>query len=75
MRIKRIQKRLENFPCMGYREPLLEGHNPTYRACHINNRFKIIYWYNEADDVVVIEYIWDTHRAPQKLREKIKGNP
>ena len=69
--IERIQKSLERFPCMGFREPLLEKRIPVYRASLINKRFKIIYWYNEADDMVVIEDIWDTHRAPQNLIKRI----
>lgn len=72
-KIERIQKSLERFPSMGHREPLLEELSPIYRTCIINKRFKIIYWYSEADDIVVIEDIWDTHRAPQNLRKRINN--
>ena len=71
-KIEQIQKRLELFPSMGFREPLLERRSPIYRASLINKRFKIIYWYNEANDMVIIEDIWDTHRAPQNLIKRIK---
>jgi len=71
-RIETIADRLERFPELGYREPLLEGRTPTYRACHINKRFKIIYWYDDVSNVVIIEDIWDVRRAPQNLTTKIK---
>lgn len=67
LRIKEIQKLLESFPEMGYREPLLVGQNLIYRAYHINKRFKIIYWFDKVKDMVIIEDIWDVHREPQNL--------
>ena len=70
-KIEGIQKNLERFPELGYREPLLIGLIPTYRALHINKRFKIIYCYDKANDIVVIEDIWDMHRAPQNLMTRI----
>lgn len=71
LRIKEIQKLLESFPEMGYREPLLVGQNLIYRAYHINKRFKIIYWFDEVKDMVIIEDIWDVHREPQNLKNRI----
>lgn len=69
--IEKIQKNLELFPFMGFREPILEERSPIFRACLINKRYKIIYWYNEVNDMVVIEDIWDTRRAPQNLKKRI----
>ena len=66
-RIESITGELECFPESGYQEPLLMGQGFIYRARHINRRFKIIYWFNKADNMVVIEDIWDTRRAPQNL--------
>lgn len=71
-KIERIQKSLELFPSMGFREPLLEERDPIFRATLINKRFKMIYWYDEANNMVVIEDIWDTRRAPQNLIKRIK---
>ena len=71
-RIEFLADELSLFPGMGFREPLLEKRIPIYRACLINKRFKIIYWYNETSDMVIIEDIWDTHRAPRNLMERIK---
>ena len=39
---------------------------------HINKRFKIVYWYDEPNDIVVIEDIWDTRRSPQNLKNRIR---
>ncbi len=71
-KIESITDLLQNFPEIGHREPLLEKRILIYRACLINKRFKIIYWHNEADDIVVIEDIWDMYRAPQNLIKRIK---
>ena len=71
-KIESLTDALSLFPSMGFREPLLEKRSPIYRASLINKRFKIIYWYNEANDMVIIEDIWDTHRAPQNLIKRIK---
>ena len=70
-KIESIQKMLESFPNLGYREPLLTGLVPIYRTLHINKRFKIIYCYDKANDTVVIEDIWDMHREPQNLIERM----
>ena len=71
-RIESISSELECFPESGYREPLLEGQVQDYRARHINKRFKIIYWFNKKDDIVVVEDVWDTHRAPWNLAAGMK---
>ena len=70
-KIESIMDKLERFPEMGYREPLLVGQNLIYRAYHINKRFKIIYWFDEVKDMVIIEDIWDVHREPQNLKNRI----
>ncbi|MCR5780363.1 MAG: type II toxin-antitoxin system RelE/ParE family toxin [Bacteroidaceae bacterium] len=72
-KIESLTDALSLFPGMGFREPLLEKRTPIYRATLINKRFKIIYWYNEANDMVVIEDIWDTRRAPQNLIKRINN--
>lgn len=70
-KIESLTDVLSLFPCMGFREPLLDKRIPIFRACLINKRFKIIYWYNEANDMVIIEDIWDTHRSPQNLTKSM----
>ncbi len=71
-RIESLADALSLFPGMGFREPLLDKRTPIYRSCLINKRFKIIYWYNETNDTVIIEDIWDMRRAPQNLIKRIK---
>lgn len=71
-KIMSITERLEWFPETGYIEPSLEGITPTYRACYINKRFKIIYWYDKKNDNVVIENIWNTRRSPKNLTNRLK---
>jgi len=63
---------LSRWPTSGFPEPLLRGYVPFYRSRHINKRFKLLYWYDEEVDMVVIEDIWDTRRAPQNLVSRIK---
>ena len=70
-KIESITDKLERFPKMGHKEQLLGKRTLIYRACHINKRFKIIYWYDDIKDMVVIEDIWDTHRAPQNLIKRV----
>lgn len=65
--IDNIADNLSQWPTSGFPEPLLKGIVPFYRSRHINTRFKIVYWYDEPNDIVVIEDIWDTRRAPQNL--------
>ena len=38
----------------------------------MHRRFKIIYFYDEANDVVTIMDIWDTRMNPQALIRRIK---
>ena len=70
-KIQEIEIDLSRWPTSGFPEPLLRGVVPFYRSRHINKRFKIIYWYDEPSDKVVIEDIWDTRRAPQNLTRRM----
>ena len=73
-KIQSIEADLEKYPAMGFIERLLaDKTRHLYRAWHINNRFKIIYWYDEDNDTVKIVDIWDTRRAPQNLVRRIKN--
>lgn len=67
-----ISKDLEKFPETGFPEPLLKGRKKLYRACHINRRFKMIYYYAASSDTVHIADIWDTRREPSTLARRIK---
>lgn len=63
---------LSRWPTSGFPEPLLKEAPLFYRSRHINKRFKIIYWYDEPNDMVVIEDIWDTRRNPEFLTKRVK---
>ncbi len=62
---------LAKWPTSGHPEQLLLGESPLYRARPINDRFRIIYWYDEENDTVSIEDIWDTRRNPDKLKQRV----
>ena len=64
---------MSRWPTAGFPEPLLRTFIPLFRARHINDRFKIIYWYDEPNDKVVIEDIWDTRRSPENLLRRMKN--
>ena len=70
--IDEIENDLSKWPTSGFPEPLLRGFTSFYRARHINKRYKIIYWYDEENDTVVIEDIWDTKRSPVTLKQRIR---
>ena len=70
--VETIEKILAKYPETGFLEPLLQGLTPIYRARHINKRFKLIYWYDEMNDAIVIADIWDTRRNPQSLATRMK---
>ena len=70
---KAIEWRLERFPDSYPPEDLLLGRDILYRRCHLmNRRFKIIYYYDESEDVVHVVDIWDTKRNPSALIRRIK---
>jgi len=43
-----------------------------YRYCHImSRRFKIVYYFDEVENVVHIIDIWDTRMSPKALIRRI----
>jgi plasmid stabilization system protein ParE len=70
-KIEAIENDLAKHPKVGYLEPLLKSAAIQYRSKHINKRYKLIYRYEESSDIVYIEDIWDTRRAPQNLTKRI----
>ena len=68
-----IYDRLKYFPTSFTPESLLKGKSHLYRGCLLmRRRFKLIYYYDEAEDVVHILDIWDTKMNPQALIRRIK---
>ena len=70
---KGIEWRLERYPTSYPPEKFLRGREHLYRQCHLmNRRFKIIYFYDEAEDIIHIMDIWDTRMNPTALVRRIK---
>ena len=68
-----IYNRLKIFPTSYTPESLLKGKSRLYRGCHLmHRRFKLIYYYDEAEDIVHILDIWDTKMNPKALIRRIK---
>lgn len=67
-----INRDLEKFPEIGYPEPLLKDRKKLYRSRHILKRFKLVYYYSEASDIVHVADIWDMKRNPNVLAKRIK---
>ena len=68
-----IEWRLKRYPVSYPLEELLQGKRLPYRLCHMmQRRFKLIYYYNEAEDTVHIVDIWDTRMNPKALIRRIK---
>jgi plasmid stabilization system protein ParE len=69
---KQIEWRLELYPTSYPPEPLLRNMAKIYRSCHImRKRFKIIYSYDEVNDMVHVLDIWDTRMNPETLTSRI----
>ena len=70
---KAIEWRFERYPDSYPPEELLRSKDVLYRRCHMmNRRFKIIYSYDQVEDVVHIMDIWDTKRNPSALIRRIR---
>lgn len=71
--VQSFENRVKSFPEAYPPEELLLGRSPLFRRRHLmNRRFKIIYYYDEAEDVVHVVDIWDTKRNPSALICRIK---
>lgn len=71
--IAAIEERLKQYPTSYSPESLLLGKEKTYRRCHVmHRRFKVIYYYDEVDDVIYLIDIWDTRMSPKALIRRIK---
>ena len=66
--------RLAHFPDSYPPEELLNAKKKFYRRCHLmNRRFKMLYYYEEAEDTVYIVDVWDTRMNPRTLIRRIKS--
>jgi hypothetical protein len=70
---KQIEWRLERYPTSYSPESSLSHLTLLYRSCHMmRRRFKLIFFYDEAKDIVRIIDIWDTRMNPKVLVDRIK---
>jgi plasmid stabilization system protein ParE len=72
LKTEAIADDLAKWPTSGHPEQLLLGRPLLYRAKPINDRFRIIYRYDEGNDIIYIEDIWDTRRNPVTLKQRIR---
>ena len=71
--IAAFEKRVMVYPTSYAPESLLRGKKELYRCCHLmNRRFKIIYYYDEVEDIVHLIDIWDSKANPKALVKRIK---
>ena len=68
-----IYERLKRFPTSYNPERLLQGKSRLFRSCFLmNRRFKLLYYYDEAEDVVHMMDSWDTRINPKALMRRIR---
>lgn len=68
-----IEQRLKIYPTSYTPESLLADKNLLYRRCHLmHRRFKLIYYFDDAEDMVHLVDIWDTRMDPKALIRRIK---
>ena len=69
-----IYERLRLFPESYPPEELLKGTSVLHRRCSMmHRRFKLLYYYDEAKDIVHIVDIWDTRMKPETLIKRINN--
>ena len=70
--IRRIESRMALHPQSYTIEQLLVGRGKVYRGAIIMKNFKLIHFYDEAEDTVYIDAIWDMRMRPAKLLRLVK---
>ena len=71
-RTNTIIETIRKHPEIGYPEPLLKHRRKTYRAYHIVDPLKLIYYYVKSSDTIRIVDVWDMRREPKKLQKRIR---
>jgi plasmid stabilization system protein ParE len=71
--VRAVEWRLERYPTSYPPEPTLQDRPHLYRHCHLmHRRFKLIYFFDESNDIVRVMDIWDTRMNPEALIKRIK---
>ncbi len=66
------QHRLMLHPLSSPREPLLKRFHRPYHSAIIKENWKIIYRYDEANDLIIFVDLWDMRRSPRYLIRQFK---
>ena len=67
-----IKHRLMLHPLSSHREPMLKRFHRPYHSAIIKENWKIIYRYDEANDLVIFVDLWDMRRSPRYLIRQFK---
>lgn len=77
--VKRFNKELDDIkhrlmfnPLSSPREPLLKRFHRPYHSAIIKENWKIIYRYDEANDLIIFVDLWDMKRSPRYLIRQFK---
>lgn len=70
--IKHIEARLTIQPLSYPPVPILKHRNKEYRGATIMKNFQIIHYYDEPNDIVYIDTIWDMRMNPVRLNDSIE---
>ncbi len=77
--VKRFNKELDDIkhhlmlhPLSSPREPMLKRFHRPYHSAIIKENWKIIYRYDEANDLVIFVDLWDMRRSPRYLIRQFK---
>ena len=77
--VNRFNKELDDIkhclmlhPLSSPREPLLKRFHRPYHSAIIKENWKIIYRYDEANDLVIFVDLWDMRRSPRYLIRQFK---
>ena len=67
-----FEERLKDYPASYTPIRELKDEPILYRGCTVMKNFKIIYYYEEPTDTVVIVTLWDMRRNPLRLVKEFK---
>ena len=77
--VQRLYTRIMNYepllaanPRIGIAEPLLAGRKRAYRSIVVHKLFKLVYYIDEAKQVIRITALWDTRREPHTQADNLK---
>ena len=73
LHIKAEVERLAKFPLIGKVEPLLQGRSLQFRSLVIHEHYKLVYYIDEAKQLIYIAALWDTRREPRTQADNMNN--